>query len=222
MSSLALMRWLESAPERYDRGMQWLTFGRADEIREAIAGEAVKAGTRVVEIGCGTGALSAKLLANGCEVTAVDQNPAMLEQARSALASASAGKIRWIEASAAEIDSLGDGVFDAVATAFCLSEMSPGERAYVLRAAARCLRPGGRLLIADEVVPDQRVQKLVHALLRGPQVLLGWLLTGAVSTPLAGLAAEIEAAGFRIVGNRGWLAGRFRLFIAESKGEAPA
>jgi hypothetical protein len=39
MSTLALMRFLESAPSRYDRGMRWLTRGRVDAMREAIADE---------------------------------------------------------------------------------------------------------------------------------------------------------------------------------------
>ena len=29
MSSLALMRWLEGSPERYDAGMRLITFGHA-------------------------------------------------------------------------------------------------------------------------------------------------------------------------------------------------
>ena len=41
MSTLALMRFLESAPSRYDRGMRWLTLGRVDAMREAIADECV-------------------------------------------------------------------------------------------------------------------------------------------------------------------------------------
>ena len=37
MSSLALMRWLESSPDRYDAGMRWITLGRVTRLHEAIA-----------------------------------------------------------------------------------------------------------------------------------------------------------------------------------------
>ena len=37
MSSLALMRLLESAPARYDAGMRALTLGRVEELRDAVA-----------------------------------------------------------------------------------------------------------------------------------------------------------------------------------------
>ncbi len=37
MSSLALMRWLESAPHRYDAGMRWLTLGRVSRLHEWLA-----------------------------------------------------------------------------------------------------------------------------------------------------------------------------------------
>jgi demethylmenaquinone methyltransferase/2-methoxy-6-polyprenyl-1,4-benzoquinol methylase len=55
MSSLALMRLLESAPARYDAGMRVLTLHRVEQIRDALAAAAPSPGTRVLEIGCGTG-----------------------------------------------------------------------------------------------------------------------------------------------------------------------
>ena len=64
MSSLALMRWLEGSPERYDAGMRLLTFGRVPAVHAAVARAAVPgSGGRVLEIGCGTGAVTARLQA---------------------------------------------------------------------------------------------------------------------------------------------------------------
>ena len=90
MSTLALMRFLESAPSRYDRGMRWLTLGRTEPMRDALADAALGAARpgvapAVLEIGCGTGALTRRLVHGGAQVTAVDQNPAMLEIARNHL-----------------------------------------------------------------------------------------------------------------------------------------
>ena len=59
MSSLALMRFLERAPERYDAGMRLLTLGRVARLHAAVAEAAAPApGARVLEIGCGTGAVT--------------------------------------------------------------------------------------------------------------------------------------------------------------------
>ena len=74
MSSLALMRWLESAPARYDAGMRWLTLGRVGRLHAALAeAAAATPGARVLEIGCGTGAVTARLVERGAQVTALDE-----------------------------------------------------------------------------------------------------------------------------------------------------
>ena len=41
MSSLALMRWLENSPKRYDAGMRLLTFGCVAKLHTAVADAAV-------------------------------------------------------------------------------------------------------------------------------------------------------------------------------------
>ena len=136
MSSLALMRWLESAPERYDAGMRLLTLGRVTPLRAVLAQTATPTpGAEVLEIGCGTGAVTALLVERGARVTALDQNPEMLEQARRRLAIPSVGRADLLERTASEIDGLPERSFDAVVASLSLSEMSPGERSFVLRAA---------------------------------------------------------------------------------------
>ena len=87
MSSLALMRWLESAPHRYDAGMRWLTLGRVSRLHAVVAAAATtKPESRVLEIGCGTGAITARLVERGARVTALDQNPELHEKTSARLA----------------------------------------------------------------------------------------------------------------------------------------
>ncbi len=200
MSSLALMRWLEQAPARYDAGMRLLTLGRAQRLQAALAEAATpRAEADVLEIGCGTGALTVRLASRGARVLAVDQNPEMLERARARLLEADlAGSVELVERGAAEIDGLARSAFDAVVAGFALSEMSANERAYVLRAAHALLRPDGRLLVADETRPRGTRWRMLHALLRAPQALLAWLLAGSMSRPIPDPCGEIEAAGFRV------------------------
>jgi len=218
MSSLALMRWLESAPERYDAGMRVITLGRVLALHRAVAETAAaRPGVRVLEIGCGTGAVTARLVERGAEVTALDQNPEMMDRARERLErlERAQGSVTWLERTASEIDALAPGAFDAVVISLALSEMSAAERRYVLREAARRLTRGGVLAVADEVRPERGWQRALFALLRGPQALLGWLLAGSVSRPVPDLAGEVRAAGFGVRAERRWLLGSLALVAAE-------
>ena len=217
MSSLALMRWLEGAPGRYDTGMRVLTWGRVEALRDAMAlaiAPAAGGAPEVLEIGCGTGALTRRLLQRGARVTALDQSPAMLEQARAHIAEAPSGRAELLERTASEIDALPADSFDAVAASLCLSEMSRSERRFVLTEARRRLRPGGRLVVRDEVRPRRLGERLLHALLRGPQTALGWLLAGSVSRPLSDLAGELRDVGLEIEHEERWLAGALAVFVA--------
>ncbi len=228
MSSLALMRALESAPLRYDAGMRVLTLGRVNELHRIVAEAAAAApGGRVLEIGCGTGAVTARLAALGARVTALDQSPEMLEQARvrvercveSGGAEAdSAGPIKtveWLERTAAEVDGFPAASFDAAVVSLCFSDMAGSERAFVLRELARLLRPGGVLAVADEMKPRGGFARATARLFRAPQALLAWLVVGGVSSPIPDLAAELRAAGFSVLEERRFLFGTLGTLIAE-------
>jgi len=218
MSSLALMRLLESAPQRYDAGMRMLTLGRVERLHEIVAEAAATAeGGHVLEVGCGTGTVTARLVALGARVTALDQSPEMLEQARARLAEqpASEGSVEWQERTAAEIDGFPAASFDAAVVSLCFSDMAKSERAYVLHELARVLRPGGVLAVADELKPRGRAARALALALRAPQALLAWLAVGSTSRPIADLAAELRAAGFRVHAERRFLLGTLGTLIAE-------
>jgi demethylmenaquinone methyltransferase/2-methoxy-6-polyprenyl-1,4-benzoquinol methylase len=145
-------------------------------------------------------------------VTAIDQAPEMLEQARLRLADDDA--VAWVEQTAAEIDRLPTSRFDAVVLCLCLSDMSPSERAFVLREAVLRLAPGGRVVAADEVRP-KGWRGWLQRIWRIPQAALGWLLVGSLSRPIRDLAGELQAAGLRPSDSRTWLLGTLELTVAE-------
>ncbi|MBW2243357.1 MAG: class I SAM-dependent methyltransferase [Deltaproteobacteria bacterium] len=212
MSSLALMRWLEGSPQRYDAGMRLLTFGRVTPLHAAVvAAAARKPGDRVLEIGCGTGSVTARLVAAGARITALDQSPEMLEQARARLPEAG---VTWLEQTAAEIDRMPEAGFDAVVLSLCLSDMSASERGFVLREAGRRLAAGGRVVVADEVRAPGLFGWL-QRLWRVPQAALGWLLVGSVSRPVPDLVGELHAAGLVVRAEQRWLLGSLAAMVAE-------
>jgi demethylmenaquinone methyltransferase/2-methoxy-6-polyprenyl-1,4-benzoquinol methylase len=207
------MRWLEGTPGRYDAGMRAITFGRVDALHDAVADAAApRPGARVLEVGCGTGAVTERLRARGAIVTALDASAEMLEQARARIGDDPA--VEWVERTASEIDELPPGEFDAVVFSLSLSEMSNDERRYALAAARERLAPGGRVLVADEVRATGPLRALQLAA-RAPQALLAWMLVGTVSRVLPDLRGELEAARLRVCSERRWLAGTLALFCAE-------
>ncbi len=216
MSSLALMRWLEGSPSRYDSGMRLLTFGCITHLHTAVANAAVtNQSSHILEIGCGTGSVTSLLLDRGARVTAIDQSPEMLELAADRINPTESNRIEYLEQTASEIDKLPRDHFDAVVLCLCLSDMSASERSFVLRESANRLTPGGRLVAADEVRSPEGWRRALQALWRVPQAALGWLLVGTVSRPVPDLKSEILATGFRVRDERSWLLGSLSLVVAE-------
>jgi ubiquinone/menaquinone biosynthesis C-methylase UbiE len=222
MSSYAFMKFLESAPERYDRGIRWLSGGRIEAIYEQVAVAAgAGPGKRVLDIGCGTGGVALACARRGAAVAAIDVNPGMLEIAkRKALSGSAGGRVEWIELGAAEIaDRFPPRRFDAVASCLAFSEMSSDEVAYALRVVRERLVPGGRLVLADEVEPPTAAGRLLHRLRRLPLAAVTWLLTQATTHPVTGLPEAIRAAGFTEVTERRPHGPSFALVTARSPGE---
>jgi len=210
------MRWLEGSPERYDAGMRLITFGQVAKLHAAATEAAVaEPGDRVLEIGSGTGTVTALLVARGARVTAVDQSPDMIEQARQRLSPAGETDVRWLEQTAAEVDGLPEADFDAIVISLCLSDMSSNERTFVLTACTRLLATGGRLVVADEVHAPPGLRRWAQRVWRLPQSALGWLLVGEVSRPIANLAQEIRRAGFTPRHEHRFMLGSLALIVAE-------
>lgn len=209
MSSFVWMKVLESAPERYDRGIRMLSGGRIQKVYDRVAALAAAPGKRVLDIGCGTGGASLACAARGAIVTGIDIDPGMLEVARRKPVPA-VGSVAFVELGAAEIeDRFGEGSLDAVVSCLAMSEMSADEQDYALQVAYTRLTLGGVIVIADEVLPEALPSRLAFRVRRLPTALAAYLLTQTTTRPLRDIARRIQAARFSEVREERMWSGSF-------------
>lgn len=141
--------------------------GVADQIGAAIfAAAGGRSGTRILEIGIGTGRIAVPLLAHGADVSGVDLSPRMLARLAANLAAqrAAAPDRPWghLDARPGDITALpfSSASFDATIAVHILHLVS-GWRAAVDE-TLRVIRPGGALLIGNDRYPGT-----VYSRLRG-------------------------------------------------------
>jgi len=216
------MRILESAPERYDAGMRLLTFGRIDRAYDRLASR-VDAGARVLDIGCGTGALALRAAKRGAQVKGIDVSAGMLEVAAQRAREAGLGSsVELEEMGVALLDGESDASYDAVMSGLCFSELSDDEIGYALAQIRRILRPGGLLLLADEVRPRKRSSRIAATFVRAPLMALAYLVTGRTTHAVACLPERVAAAGFWVESTVASALGCFCEVVARnSEGEEP-
>jgi ubiquinone/menaquinone biosynthesis C-methylase UbiE len=112
-----------------------------------------RADDRALDVGCGAGALALAFAPYVREVVGVDRVPELLEQARSrAPANAS-----FVEGDAMHLP-FDDGSFDLSGTLRTLHHVQRPE--LVLAELARVTRPGGRILVADQLAPSDPLEAL--------------------------------------------------------------
>jgi len=151
---------------RYDRLARWYRFAGPLILlapgfrRKAVERLGLKHGDTVLEVGCGTGrnlALLREAVGTDGVVIGVDASGGMLAQARQLVRRHGWKNVRLIQRDAAGLD-LEDQV-DAVF--FSLSYSVLHDRATVLQKAWEALRPGGRLVVMDAGLPENRLGRLL-------------------------------------------------------------
>jgi demethylmenaquinone methyltransferase/2-methoxy-6-polyprenyl-1,4-benzoquinol methylase len=197
MFSYILMKILESRPNQYDRGLVLLSLGQSERVKRRIVEEHVHPGVRMLEIGVGTGALAVMAARKGAKVVGFDISEDMLRVARQKMAAANLNEnTELMEMGVGGMDTFEDESFDLVLATLVFSELSPDEQAYALRHAWRVLRPGGRLVVADEVKPRQAGKRLLHGLVRAPLAVITYAFSGSTTRAVKDLKRLAQEAGF--------------------------
>jgi len=179
---------MEKMVQSYDSYMRKITLGRERALREMTVSLAqVKAGDRVLEVGCGTGTLTlaAKRQAGPSgEVFGIDIIPGMIEASQSKAAQAK------MEATF-QLGSIEDipfpaNQFDVVMCSFMIFHMSEMVRRKGITEIYRVLKPQGRLLVLDLALPARAL----------PRTIAKTLFRGMLKHDLRELVPLMEASGF--------------------------
>lgn len=219
MSSYVLMKILESSPDRYDMGIRILTFGRLDRTYERLTSH-IKKGQRVLDIGCGTGALTIRAAKKGAKVKGIDINSRMLEIAKRRIREANFEQnVELSEMGVAELGNEKTEAYDVVMSGLCFSELTDDELTYTIREVKRILKPGGVLLIADEVRAGGILKRVLNWVIKLPFVIITYLLTQTTTRAVKNLPERIEEVGFIIESVRLSKMGSFVELVARKPGE---
>jgi tRNA (cmo5U34)-methyltransferase len=122
-----------------------------EQLQEQAAATTGTGATRVLELGIGTGETARRVLVRHPRATLIglDTSPEMLGRARHALPD------DRVELHVARLeDPLPDGPFDVVIGALAIHHLDGQGKAALFGRAARVIAPGGRLVVADVIVPE--------------------------------------------------------------------
>lgn len=167
----------------YDRANRWMSLGTDVRWRRAAVAELrprsghARPRPRILDLCAGTMDSSVEIHRQypDADVIAGDFSPEMLERGRDKLVGAAGERItpRVMDAHALPEDEDGlDGIF----CAFGMRNVSDLTRASAEQ--ARCLRPGGRLVVLEFFRPTAVIPRVMHALYnRTVLPVVGWLAT---------------------------------------------
>ncbi len=219
MAALSVRWWFEDSPARYEAGLACLTLGRGGRLFVSIAQRWIAPGDRMLDLDCGTGVLGIECALKGALVTALNPHPSLLARARSYERTCGLERaIRFVEGDVLLADRLFGGErFDVITASFLLSELTLDEREAIVHQVECLLRPGGRFIVADQLVPDRCLRRALTAGLRWPLVGLAGLVSGHLHRPLKGFETSLRRSGWRLRSRSTLLGGTIGVLVAERK-----
>jgi len=157
-------QWLD----RWDRQQERYVADREERfavIADVIAATVDGDRPRILDLGCGPGSLSVRLLDRfpAAAVVAVDADPLLLGLARSAYSDRSGLRIVERDLRADDwVTAVGEGGFDAVVSTTALHWLTRTELTAVYARCAELLRPSGVLIDGDHLDEGRGRERLQH------------------------------------------------------------
>jgi ubiquinone/menaquinone biosynthesis C-methylase UbiE len=171
----------------------------------------------VLDVATAVGHTALALAPHAHRVVGVDLTPAMLEVARRLAAERGVSNVLFLEGDAERLP-FGDNSFDLV-TCRIAAHHFPNV-ALFCREATRVLRPGGRLLVVDNVVPEEvELDRFMNSLdkLRDPSHYRAWRVSEwAEFYAQAGLSFRVAHQFMTVADREDWLA---RMNVPEETAE---
>lgn len=204
----------------YDRWIELITFGRARAVRRSVLGH-VSPGERLLDVGCGTGTLAIEAARAGARVVGIDRSATMLAIARDKAATAGVA-IDWRQSDAA-FPALAAEQFDVATAVFVLSELSYELALVTLRRMAAAVRPGGRIVIADECAPDGLLLRLLAAAERSLMRVVSFAaLQQLAPTRRHPWRSLLEEAGLELSSEQSYASGSLHVLVANRPANLPS
>jgi phosphatidylethanolamine/phosphatidyl-N-methylethanolamine N-methyltransferase len=160
----AYRRWAKI----YDTGFGWIS---RTARREVVAAVNRTPGTRVLEVGVGTG-LALPLYDTAKRVTGIDLSADMLAQARQRVGEIGLRNIEDLLEMDAQATSFPDHSFD-IAVGMFVASVVPNPRALV-KELQRVVRPGGKILFVNHFAAERGPVWWVERAMAPSSALLGW------------------------------------------------
>ena len=215
MSFLAFMKILESSSSRYDKGINYISLGSMKKVYDKIL-PYCNIDSKILDLGCGTGALTLRAASKGSYVKGIDINAEMLNICRDRVKMAQLeNKVTMQEKGVAEITDEQPNSFDIVMSGLCFSELSEDEINFTLKECFRLLKPKGFLIIIDEVVPKSIFKRILHLLIRIPVVIITYILTQTTTKAVKKLPEKIQGSNFSIKSTEYAFLGSLMMVVAE-------
>lgn len=216
--AVTFMRKLELEPDTYEEKFTVLTKGVNVEVKNWVL-ERIGTSKSILEIGCGTGTLAAKMALNGNDVIAIDKNLQMINTAMKNYPSEKDLKLIYQIGTIRELPT-DENSKDIIVSTFMLSELRPFEQQIFLRNAWKVLKPGGKLIVAAEFIP-LGFWKIIFKLKRWWYKKKLRRLQLPSTSLVRWFFNYIEPIGFRISAEKVWKKGSIKALELEKVGDEP-
>ena len=158
------------------------------KVRRALQLAGVKPGDRVLEIGCGWGALAEKAVTEfGASVTGVTLSTEQLAYARQ--------RVPQADLRLQDYRDIQDGPYDAICSIEMVEAVGREYWPTYFQSVARLLKPGGQACIQSIVIQDELFERYI----RGTDFIQQYVFPGGCLPSPSTFRAEAERAGLKVV-----------------------